>query len=211
MGILKRIWNWLCSLFGGGRKKEAAELNRYVSKMQEDLRSMKAQTEAVMAAQEKRKREIAECEGAIAKMNRYAEKAVRENRDSEARFFLEKKASLEKQLDSLVRQRDQAAGYTAQAERLYQKAENQLNEITARRDALQAKLAAAELAESMTRLNNIQASGSLASMEADAQAALDKAEAIAELEGRNADQELADLMNKYDQEESGQQARQPGV
>ena len=122
MGIFKRIWNWLCSLFGGGKKKEAAELERCVRTMQEALGNMKAQTEAVVAAQEKRRREIARCEEEIAKMGRYAEKAVREDRDSEARFFLEKKAGLEKRLAGLTKQRDMAAGYTSQAERLYQKA-----------------------------------------------------------------------------------------
>ena len=112
MGIFKRIWNWLCSLFGGGKKKEAAELERCVRTMQEALGNMKAQTEAVVAAQEKRRREIARCEEEIAKMGRYAEKAVREDRDSEARFFLEKKAGLEKRLAGLTKQRDMAAGYT---------------------------------------------------------------------------------------------------
>ena len=212
MGIFKRIWNWLCSLFGGGKKKEAAELERCVRTMQEALGNMKAQTEAVVAAQEKRRREIARCEEEIAKMGRYAEKAVREDRDSEARFFLEKKAGLEKRLAGLTKQRDMAAGYTSQAERLYQKAESQLHEITARKDAVKAKMAAAELAEAMNRLNSGQAGSSLLSMEADAQAALDKAEAIAELEGRGADCDLQALMSKYDEEgeDTGRPLSAPG-
>lgn len=200
MGIFKRIWNWLRSLFGGGKKKEAAELDRCVRTMQEALRSMKAQTEAVLAAQEQRKREIARCETEIAKMARYAEKAVRDDRDNEARFFLEKKAGLEKRLADLIKRRDLAAGYTSQAERLYQKAESQLQEVAARKDAVKAKLAAAELAEAMNRLESGRTGASLASMEADAQAALDKAEAIAELEGRSADCEWEALMDKYDDE-----------
>ncbi len=205
MGIFKRIWNWLCSLFGGGKKKEAAELDHYVRTMQEALGNMKAQTEAVLAAQEKKKREITQCEAEIAKMARYAEKAVRDDRDQEARFFLEKKANLEKQLADLKKQRDLAAGYTSQAERLYQKAEQQLQEITARKDAVKAKMAAAELTEAMNRLESGRTGASLASMEADAQAALDKAEAIAELEGRSADSELEALMNKYDAENEAPQ------
>ncbi len=211
MGILKRIWNWLRSLFGGKKKDEAAQLDRYVRQMQEALGSMKAQTEAVLAAQDKRKREIAQCEEQIAKMSRYAEKAVREDKESDARFFLEKKASLEKQLAELKKQRDMAAGYTTQAESLYRKAESQLSEITARKDAVKAKMAAAELAESMSRLNSGQGASSMASMEAEAQAALDKAEAMAELEGRTGESELADLMSKYDSEEPEAAETQAGA
>lgn len=202
MGLLKRIWRWLCSLFGGGRKRETDDLDRYVRQMQEALLSMKAQTEAVQAAQEKRAREIARCEEEIRKMERYAAKAAGEDRDDEARFFLEKKASLSKELLRLTSARDMAAGYTAQAENLCNKAQAQLSEITARKDAVKAKLAAAELMESMNRLNEGQAGSSLSGLEAGAQAAMDRAEAMAELEGRTGGSELEALMNKYDGQES---------
>lgn len=204
MGIFKRIWNWLRSLFGGKGRREAAELDRCVRTMQEALLSMKAQTEAVLAAQDKRKREITRCEEELAKMGRYAEKALKEDREEDARFFLEKKASLEKQLADLRSRQAQAAGYTSQAERLYQKAQSQLNEVTARKDAVRAKLAAAELTESLNRLND----GALAAGEAQAQAALDRAEAMAELEGRTADRELEALMSKYDEEKPEETAAQ---
>lgn len=212
MGILKRIWNWLCSLFGGRRKEKdtAADYERCVSRMQEALRNMKAQTEAVIAAQEKRKREIAQCRDQIARMERYAQKAAAEGNDRDAGFFLEKKDALNKQLDELSRQSEAAASYTSQAEALYRRAESQLNDITARKDAVKAKLAAAELLESMNSLENGGLDDSLKQQAAKAQAAIDKAEALAELESRSAGSDLDALMSKYDQAEDDRARTQDG-
>ena len=204
MGIFRRIWNWLKSLFGG-RKSESEELDRYVRQMQEGLRNMKAQTEAIAAAQEKRRREILQCEEEMDKMSRYAQKAVAENRESDARFFLEKKAALAKRRDELTRQRDAAADYTAQAERLCSQAGRQLEEITARKDAVKAKMAAAQMMESMNHLAD-RNTGSMSSMEDTAQAALDRAEAMAELEGRTGDRDLEELMSRYDEEDGAGRA-----
>ncbi len=207
MGIFKRIWNWLRSLFGGKKKDETEQLDRYVRQMQEALLNMKAQTEAVLAAQEKRKREIAQCEDQIAKMERYAAKAVSGDQDKDARFFLDKKAALQKQLEELQKQEKAAQSYASQAEKLYDKASSQLNDITARRDAVKAKLAVAELSQAMNSLGD----GSLRENEQKAQAALDRAEAMAELEGRGKDNDLSELMSKYDRAESSEGAEESDI
>lgn len=210
MGIWKRFWNWLRSLFGG-KKKETQDFESYVRKMQEGLRNMKAQTEAVLAAQQQREREIARLEAEIAKMGRYAAKAKAETNEKDARFFTEKKAGLERQLAELVKQKELAAGYTAQAEKLYQQAEAELAEITARKDAIKAKLAAAELMESMNRLEESRTSQELREKAAEAQAAMDKAEALAELEQRTAGGDLEALMRKYDEAEEYTGGQQYGI
>ncbi len=202
--LLKRFWNWLCSLFGGRGRREKKEFEQSVSKMQEELQNMKVQTEAVTAAQEKRKRQEAELREEISKMTRYTQKALNEGRDSDAAFFKDKKESLEKQLDQLLAQSGQAADYTAQAERLYRQAESELNEITARRDAVAAKMAAADLMQSMNDLNNSAGSAAMNKADDDAQRALDKAEAMAELDGRRQEADLQELMKKYDREGSGE-------
>ena len=207
MGIFRRIWNWLRSLFGGKKKDETDQLDRYVRQIQEALLNMKAQTEAVLAAQDKRKREIAQCEDQIAKMERYAAKAVSGDQDKDARFFLDKKAALQKQLEELQKQEKAAQSYASQAEKLYNKASAQLNDITARRDAVKAKLAAAELSQAMNSLGD----GSLRENEQKAQAALDRAEAMAELEGRGKDNDLSELMSKYDQAENSGGAEESDI
>ena len=207
MGIFRRIWNWLRSLFGGKKKDETDQLDRYVRQIQEALLNMKAQTEAVLAAQDKRKREIAQCEDQIAKMERYAAKAVSGDQDKDARFFLDKKAALQKQLEELQKQEKVAQSYASQAEKLYDKASAQLNDITARRDAVKAKLAAAELSQAMNSLGD----GSLRENEQKAQAALDRAEAMAELEGRGKDNDLSELMSKYDQAENSEGAEESDI
>ena len=168
---------------------------------------MKAQTEAVLAAQDKRKREIAQCEDQIAKMERYAAKAVSGDQDKDARFFLDKKAALQKQLEELQKQEKAAQSYASQAEKLDDKASAQLNDITARRDAVKAKLAAAELSQAMNSLGD----GSLRENEQKAQAALDRAEAMAELEGRGKDNDLSELMSKYDQAENSGGAEESDI
>ena len=203
MGIFKRLWNWLCSLFGG-RKRETVDLDRYVNEMQEALRNMKAQTEAVMAAQDKRRRELAQCQEEIAKMTRYAEKAASQGDEKNARFYLEKKVVLERQLADLEKKTEAAAGYTAQAEELYQKTQSQLEEITSRRDALRAKQAAADLAQSVSELEGSAWNQTLQAKTQEAQRALDKAEALAELEERAVDSDLTALMRKYDQAEESE-------
>ena len=207
MGIFRRIWNWLRSLFGGKKKDETDQLDRYVRQIQEALLNMKAQTEAVLAAQDKRKREIAQCEDQIAKMERYAAKAVSGDQDKDARFFLDKKAALQKQLEELQKQEKAAQSYASQAEKLYDKASAQLNDITARRDAVKAKLAAAELSQAMNSLGD----GSLRENEQKAQAALDRAEAGGELEGRGKDNDLSELMSKYDQAENSGGAEESDI
>ncbi len=207
MGIFRRIWNWLRSLFGGKKKDETDQLDRYVRQIQEALLNMKAQTEAVLAAQDKRKREIAQCEDQIAKMERYAAKAVSGDQDKDARFFLDKKAALQKQLEELQKQEKAAQSYASQAEKLYDKASAQLNDSTARRDAVKAKLAAAELSQAMNSLGD----GSLRENEQKAQAALDRAEAMAELEGRGKDNDLSELMSKYDQAENSGGAEESDI
>ncbi len=195
MKLLRRIWNWIRSLFGG-KHREQAQFEASVRQMEEALRSMKAQTEAARAAQDKRRREEEECRDEAAKMERYAQKAVAEGRDSDARFFLEKRDAAQKRLAEMTRLSSQVASYTSQADDLCRKAEAQLAELEARKDAVEAKMAAAKLQESMNQLGN----GTLESMDAEAQAAVDKAEAMAELEGRGKDRELDELMRKYDQE-----------
>ena len=210
MGIFKRIWNWICSLFGA-QKSEKADVDQYIREMQEMLRNMKAQTEAVIVAQDKKNRELAQCREQIIKMVRYAEKALHQNDEAGARFFLEKKAVLDRRLADLEQQVAAAADYTAQAEVLQQKAEAQLAEIMARRDGVKAKLAAAELAGSMSELESSTWNQTLQAKAEEAQLALDKAEALAELEERAADGDLAALMRKYDQTEETGSTADPAV
>ncbi len=192
MGIFKRIWNWICSLFSG-RKDDTKDFTAYVRQMEEALRNMKAQTQAILAAEEKRKREAAQCQEQIEKMARYAAKAADQGDDGNARFFLEKKAVLEHRLEELRKKSEAAAGYTAQAEALYQRSQSQLEEITARKDAIQAKMAQAQLVQSIGELENSSWNQTLRGQAEEAQRALDKAEAMAELEERGADGDLAAL------------------
>lgn len=207
MSIFRRIWEWIRSLFGGKKKNEFAEFERYVKSVQEALRSMKAKTEAVLVEQDRRNREIAQCRSDIDKMSRYAEKAQQKG-SADAAYFLDKRDSLIRRLNELEQASEAAAGYTNQAEALYEQAERELQELAARKDTIQAKVMAAELQESIHALENGQAAEAMRARAQEAQRAADKAEAMAELDGRSSHgSELDELMKKYDQ--SDHPAREP--
>lgn len=210
MWIFRRIWEWIRSLFGGKKKDEFAEFERCVGAMQEALRNMKAKTEAILAEQDKRNREIAQCRSDIDKMTRYAEKA-QQNGSADAAYFLDKRDNLLRRLNELEQAAETAAGYTDQAETLYDQAEKELQELTARKDAVKAKVMAARLQESMNALENGQAAESMRAKAQEIQRAADKAEAMAELEGRSHGSELDELMKKYDQEAKLSGDRQAGA
>lgn len=210
MSIFKRIWEWIRSLFGGKKKNEFAEFERYANAMQEALRNMKAKTEAVLAEQDKRKREIAQCRSDIDKMTRYAEKAEKSG-GSDAAYFLEKRDALSKRLSELEQAAEAASGYTAQAEALYGKTEQELLELTARKDTIKAKVMAAELQESINALENGQEAEAMRTKAEEVQKAADKAAALAELEGRSHGSELDELIKKYDQEAGKNEGQRAGT
>lgn len=73
-------------------------VDQYLRNMNSDLAKVKAETAAVMAEEQRAKREYHECQADMEKMESYAMKALQAGNESDARKFLERKTSLESKL-----------------------------------------------------------------------------------------------------------------
>lgn len=70
-------------------------VDQYVRNLNSDLNKVKAETASVMAAEQRAKRELADCRAEIDKLERYAMKALEAGSEADARTFFRKEAVLE--------------------------------------------------------------------------------------------------------------------
>lgn len=180
-------------------------IDQYLRDIESDLGKVKAETAAVMATEAKAKRELDACTQEIDKMQKYAEKALQAGNEGDARQFLEKKAALVKNQESLKQSYDVAAANAAKMKEMHDKLVKDMESLQAKRDAIKAKVAVAKTQE---KLNKI---GSSVSGAGDAMAAFDRMEEKANrmLDEANAMSELnasgdgiEDLTKKYDSDTS---------
>lgn len=167
-----------------------------------DLGKVKAETATVMAEEQRAKRELDECTAEINKYQSYAEKAVVAGNDDDARKFLEKKGQLATKQASLQQAYDMAAKNAENMRNMHDKLCKDIAELESRKDAIKGKMAVAKTQERINKMNSSVSSannsiGAFERMEAKANAAIDKANAVAELNAGPKD-ELADLAAKYD-------------
>ena len=97
MGILKRFKDIMASNINALLDKaEDPEkmIDQCLRDLNSDLGKVKAETAAVMADEQRAKRELDECMAEITKMQTYAEKAVLAGNDADAKSFLTKKTEL---------------------------------------------------------------------------------------------------------------------
>ena len=179
-------------------------IDEYLRDIENDLGKVKAETAAVMASETKAKRELAECAEEIAKMQRYAEKAVAAGNDDDARRFLERKAQLVKQKESLGQAYDAAAANADRMRKMHDKLVKDLESLRAKRDAIKAKVAVAKTQEKMNKIASGaagagEATAAFERMEEKADRMLDEANAMAEL--GSSEGSIEDLAAKYDTEE----------
>ena len=209
MGILKRFKDIMASNINALLDKaEDPEkmIDQYLRDIQEDLRNVKSETATVMAEEQRCKRQLDECDAEIAKMQNYAEKALLAGNEADAMKFLEKKNQLIQKQVPLQQAYDAAAANSAKMKQLHDKLTKDVQDLNNRRDAIKAKVQVAKTQEKMNKMVGSigDSSASLAAfdrMEAKADAMLDKANAMAELNASGKD-ETDDLMSKYDAEPS---------
>lgn len=201
-GILKRFKDIMESNINALIDKAedpAKMIDQYLRNLEEDLGKVKAETAAIMAEETRCKRQLDECNAEVAKMQSYAEKAVRAGNDNDARQFLTKKQQLETKLTGLQQAYTVAAGNATKMRSMHDKLVHDIGELNTRRDAIKAKV---QVAKTQERLNEIGASfdksqanlSAFARMEAKADKMLDKANAMAEL---NMGDGFNDLEDKY--------------
>ncbi|MBH1941207.1 PspA/IM30 family protein [Mobilitalea sibirica] len=205
MGILTRFRDIMSSNINALLDKaEDPEkmIDQCLRNLNSDLGKVKSETAAIMAEEQRAKRALEECDEEIAKMQNYAIKALESNNENDARKFLEQKASLTAKQPGLKEAYDLASSNAAHMRQMHDKLVNDINELESRKDMIKGKLAVAKTQERINKMGSsvVNANNSMASFakyEEMADRALDKANAMAELNRSSSDQTIEDLSKKY--------------
>lgn len=177
-------------------------IDQYMRNLESDLGKVKAETAEVMADEKKAKRELDECNAQINELQAYAEKAVMAGNDEDARQFLTKKQSLLTKQEALSQTYALATDNANKMRQMHDKLVNDINELSARRDTIKAKI---KVAKAQSTVNKIGASMSgaeenlsaFSKMEAKADKMLDEANAMAELNSATMSSSIESLEAKY--------------
>lgn len=180
-------------------------IDQYLRNLESDLGKVKAETTAVMAEETKSKRELDECMDSINKMQTYAEKALLSGNEADARTFLSKKGELNNKLISLQQTYDMAKENSTKMREMHDKLIKDISQLNTRRDELKAKMAVANTQEKLNKVGS-SVNGAIGNMskfdemEAKINKKLDTANAMAELNNSQKEENIEDLIAKYDNE-----------
>ena len=180
-------------------------IDQYLRNLESDLGKVKAETAAVMAEETKSKRELDECIDSINKMQTYAEKALLSGNEADARTFLSKKGELNNKLISLQQTYDIAKENSTKMREMHDKLIKDISQLNTRRDELKAKMAVVNTQEKLNKIGS-SVNGAIGNMskfdemEAKLNKKLDTANAMAELNNSQKEENIEDLIAKYDNE-----------
>ena len=180
-------------------------IDQYLRNLESDLGKVKAETAAVIAEETKAKRELDECIDSINKMQTYAEKALLSGNEADARTFLSKKGELNNKLISLQQTYDMAKENSTKMREMHDKLIKDISQLNTRRDELKAKMAVANTQEKLNKIGS-SVNGAIGNMskfdemEAKINKKLDTANAMAELNNSQKEENIEDLIAKYDNE-----------
>lgn len=178
-------------------------IDQYLRNLESDLGKVKAETASVIAEESRAKRALDECNENIAKMQSYAEKAVAAGNDADAKQFLTQKKTYTDQLASLQGTYQMASENASKMRGMHDKLVRDIDELSARRDAVKAKMAAAKTQQ---HINEIGASvagvandmSAFDRMEEKANKLFDEANAMSELNKSTGEASIDSLASKYD-------------
>lgn len=180
-------------------------IDQYLRNLESDLGKVKAETTAVMAEETKSKRELDECMDSINKMQTYAEKALLSGNEADARTFLSKKGELNNKLISLQQTYNIAKENSTKMREMHDKLIKDISQLNTRRDELKAKMAVVNTQEKLNKIGS-SVNGAIGNMskfdemEAKINKKLDTANAMAELNNSQKEENIEDLIAKYDNE-----------
>ncbi|GAA4653572.1 PspA/IM30 family protein [Anaerocolumna aminovalerica] len=208
MGILTRFKDIMSSNINALLDKaEDPEkmIDQCLRNLNSDLGKVKAETASIMAEEQRSKRVLDDCNEEIAKMQEYAVKALQAGNEEDARKFLEQKASLTSKQSGLQEAYDLAHTNATNMREMHDKLVSDINELESRKDMIKGKLAVAKTQDRINKMTSSVASAnnSMASFnkyEEMANKAIDKANAMAELNKSSADNSIKDLTKKYSSE-----------
>ena len=206
MGILQRFKDIMASNINALLDKaEDPEkmIDQTLRNLTKDLAEVKKETAAVMADEQRCKRELDEVNSEITKMQVYAEKALLAGNEADAMKFLEQKNQLTAKQASLQQTYDVAAANAMKMRQMHDKLVTDINQLDSRRDAIKAKMKVAKTQDRLNKMtNNLSDSASSMAafdrMEAKANAMLDQANAMTELNQTTQESGIDSLAAKYD-------------
>ena len=178
-------------------------IDQTMRNLTKDLGEVKKETAAVMADEQRCKRELEECNKEIAKMQTYAEKALLAGNEADAMKFLEQKNTLTAKQTSLQQTYDVAAANALKMRQMHDKMDRDINELNTRRDAIKAKMKVAKTQQKLNKMTSTMSDsassiGAFERMEAKANAMLDQANAMTELNLSTEESTVDSLAAKYD-------------
>ena len=194
MGILQRFKDIMASNINALLDKaEDPEkmIDQTLRNLTKDLAEVKKETAAVMADEQRCKRELDEVNSEITKMQ------------ADAMKFLEQKNQLTAKQASLQQTYDVAAANAMKMRQMHDKLVTDINQLDSRRDAIKAKMKVAKTQDRLNKMtNNLSDSASSMAafdrMEAKANAMLDQANAMTELNQTTQESGIDSLAAKYD-------------
>lgn len=205
MGILTRFKDIMSSNINALLDKaEDPEkmIDQCLRNLNSDLGKVKSETAAIMAEEQRAKRVLDECNEEIERMQKFAVKALVAGNEDDARKFLEHKASLAAKQPGLLEAYELAKNNADHMRQMHDKLVADINQVEERRDMIKGKLAVAKTQERINKMSSsvVSANNSIASFEKYeemADKALDKANAMAELNRSSGKQSIEDLAKKY--------------
>lgn len=178
-------------------------IDQYLRDLESDLGNVKANAAAVMAEEKRCQREFDENKENIQKMEDYAKKALQAGNEEDARKFLQSKAGFEAKIDTLSASLEMAKSNAQKMRDMHDKLVSDIRELKERQNEIKAKITMAKTREKMNNMTSksFDSSDTLSAfdrMEQKANEMLDKAEAMESLNASAKEEDIDNLMNKYD-------------
>lgn len=210
MGIIARFRDIMEANFNAllDRAEDPEKMiDQYLRNMQDDLGKVKAETASVMADATRAKRELEECDEEIEKYQKFAEKALVEGNEADARKFLEKKGQLTKDRELKAKMAEVTQANADKMRAMHDKLTKDIAELNERKASIKAKIAAAKTQEKINdlteKVGNMTVDDHMsdfARMEDKADRMLDEANARAELnDTTTAEPTAEELADKYEE------------
>ena len=176
-------------------------IDEYLRRAMEDLAEVKQETAAVMAEESRCKRLYEQNQAEVQKYMDLAQKALAAGNEGDARVFLGKKQQLTEKAASLQATYDAAHANADKMRQMHDKLVEDIETLRGRREMVKAKVAVAKTQEKVNQMGAAgeRAAGAMSAferMERKADAMLDQANAMAELNTAPVD-EAAELEKKY--------------
>lgn len=204
MGILERFSTIVKSNINAMLDKcedPAKVIDQYLRDLREDLAEVKKETASIMAEETRAKKMLDAHLADVEKYNELAKRALTAGNEGDARVFLEKKVELEGKTADLQNTYNTAKSNADKMRQMHDKLVSDIQDLESRKNAAKAKIAVAKAQEKMNDIYDAASKANskvdaFARMEEKADAMLNRAEAMAEL-NTPAPDAAAELESKY--------------